>query len=116
MEEVRGKVRDILFYERYFEIFFLKQSPKIQEKMIWTLELLQELPVIPVQYMKHIHGTNGLYEIRIQQGSDIFRIFSFFDEGKIVVLLNAFQKKTQKLPRQEIKRAVQLKKTYEKNK
>lgn len=84
--------------------------------MIWTLELLQELPVIPVQYMKHIHGTNGLYEIRIQQGSDIFRIFSFFDEGKIVVLLNAFQKKTQKLPRQEIKRAVQLKKTYEKNK
>ena len=116
MEKVGEKLRDILFFETYFEDFFVQQKPKVREKIIWTLELLQELPVIPAQYLKHINGTDGLYEIRIQNGSDIFRIFCFFDEGKLVVLINAFQKKTQKLPRKEVKRAIQLKKDYENNK
>ena len=116
MEKVGEKFRDILFFESYFEDFFVQQKPKVKEKIMWTLELLQELPVIPVQYLKQIHGTEGLYEIRIQNGSDIFRIFCFFDEGKLVVLINAFQKKTQKLPRREIVRAIQIKKDYENNK
>jgi phage-related protein len=116
MEKVGEKIRDILFFESYFEDFFVQQKPKVKEKIIWTLELLQELPVIPTQYLKHIYGTDALYEIRIQNGGDIFRIFCFFDEGQLVVLINAFQKKTQKLPRREIKRAIQLKKEYENNK
>ena len=115
MEKVGEKLRDILFFESYFEDFFVQQKPKVKEKIIWTLELLQELPVIPAQYLKHIQGTDGLYEIRIQNGGDIFRIFCFFDDGQLVVLINAFQKKTQKLPRREIKRAIQLKKDYENN-
>ena len=115
MEKVGEKLRDILFFESYFEDFFVHQKPKVKEKIIWTLELLQELPVIPAQYLKHIQGTDGLYEIRIQNGGDIFRIFCFFDDGQLVVLINAFQKKTQKLPRREIKRAIQLKKDYENN-
>jgi phage-related protein len=116
MEKVGEKLRDILFFESYFEDFFVQQKPKVKEKIIWTLELLQELPVIPTQYLKHIHGTDGLYEIRVQHGGDIFRIFCFFDEGSWVILLHAFQKKTQKLPRREIIRAIQLKKDYENNK
>ncbi len=115
MEKVGEKLRDILFFESYFEDFFVQQKPKVKEKIIWTLELLQELPVIPAHYLKHIHGTDGLYEIRIQHGGDIFRIFCFFDDGKLVVLINAFQKKTQKLPRREIVHAIQLKKDYENN-
>ena len=115
MEKVGEKLRDILFFESYFEDFFVQQKPKVKEKIIWTLELLQELPVIPAQYLKHIQGTDGLYEIRIQNGGDIFRIFCFFDDGQLVVLINAFQKKAQKLPRREIKRAIQLKKEYENN-
>jgi phage-related protein len=116
MEKVGEKLRDILFFESYFEDFFVQQKPKVKEKIIWTLELLQEIPVIPAQYLKHIHGTDGLYEIRVQHEGDIFRIFCFFDDGKLVVLINAFQKKTQKLPRREIIRAIQLKKYYENNK
>ena len=77
MEKVGEKLRDILFFESYFEDFFVQQKPKVKEKIIWTLELLQELPVIPAQYLKHIHGTDGLYEIRIQNGGDIFRIFCY---------------------------------------
>ena len=59
-----------------------------------------------------LEGTDGLYEIRIQLASDIFRIFCFFDEGKLVVLANGFQKKTQKTPKQEIVKALKIKEEY----
>jgi phage-related protein len=61
-------------------------------------------------------GTDGLYEIRIELGSNIYRIFCCFDEGRIVVLFNGFQKKTQKIPKSEIEKAVKLKAEYFKQK
>jgi phage-related protein len=39
-------------------------------------------------------------------------VFSFFDEGNLVILLNGFQKKTQKTPKNEIELAEKLKKEY----
>lgn len=60
-----------------------------------------------------MENTDGLFEIRVQQGSDIFRIFCFFDQGNLVVLANGFQKKTQKTPKQEIERALKIKEEYE---
>ncbi|WP_310587408.1 type II toxin-antitoxin system RelE/ParE family toxin [Emticicia sp. CRIBPO] len=72
------KQRKIIFYKDYFKEFFIKQRENIKEKIIWTLELIEELPKIPQSYLKHIEGTNGLFEIRIQFGSDVFRIFCFF--------------------------------------
>ncbi len=54
--------------------------------------------------------------MRIQQGSDIFRIFCFFDEGNLVVLANGFQKKTQRIPKNEIEKALKIKKQYEQEK
>jgi len=102
----KNKKRTIVFYKDYFEEFFVKQKEKVKDKIIWTLELIQELERIPETYLKHIESTEGLFEIRIQQGSDIFRIFCFFDQGKLIVLANGFQKKTQKTPRQEIERAL----------
>ena len=59
-----------------------------------------------------MEGTDGLYEVRVEVGSDIYRIFCCFDKGNIVVLFNAFQKKTQKTPKQEIDLALKLKKEY----
>ncbi len=78
--------------------------------------LIEEVQQVPEIYLKHLEGTNGLYEIRIQLASDIFRIFSFFDEGKLVVLANGFQKKTQKTPRQEITKALKIMEEYYENK
>lgn len=72
------KYRAIIFYKDYFEEFFVKQRGKVRDKIIWTLELIEELKQVPETYLKHIENTNGLYEIRVQQGSDIFRIFCFF--------------------------------------
>lgn len=106
------KKRTVLFYKEYFSDFFIKQRPKVKEKVIWTLELIQEVDRIPETYLKHIENTDGLFENRVQAASDIFRIFCFFDHGSIIVLTNGFQKKTQKTPKQEIEKAVKIKEEY----
>lgn len=110
------KKRTIIFYKDYFEEFFIQQREKVKAKIIWTLELIEELERIPETYLKHIENRDGLFEIRIQQGSDIFRIFCFFDEGQLIVLTNGFQKKTQKTPKNEIEKAIKIKKEYESEK
>lgn len=112
---VEKKPRTVIFYKSYFQEFFIKQREKVKDKIIWTLELIEELQIIPKTYLKHIEGTDGLFEIRIQQGSDIFRIFCFFDHGKIIVLANGFQKKTQRTPKGEIAKALKIKREYEDN-
>lgn len=112
----KGKHRRVIFYKEYFQEFFLKQKDKVKDKIIWTLNLIEELERIPETYLKHLENTDGLFEIRVQQGSDIFRIFCFFDEGKLVVLANGFQKKTQKTPKREIERALKIKAEYESEK
>jgi phage-related protein len=76
------------------------------------LQLIATLDRVPEKYFKHINGSTGLYEIRVEVGSDIFRIFCFFDKGKLVILVNGFQKKTQKTPKNEIELAEKLKKQY----
>ncbi|TAE26179.1 MAG: type II toxin-antitoxin system RelE/ParE family toxin [Cytophagales bacterium] len=105
--------RTIVFYKDYFQDFFAGLRDKVKDKIVWTLELIEELPTIPETYLKHIENTDGLYEIRVQQGGDIFRIFCFFDQGRLVVLMNGFQKKTQKTPKREIDKALKIKLDYE---
>jgi phage-related protein len=110
------RYRTIIFYKDYFQEFFLHQREKVKNKIIWTFDLIQELQRVPETYLKHIENTNGLFEIRVQQGSNIFRIFCFFDQGQLVVLANGYQKKTQKTPKQEIDKALKIKEEYEKDK
>ncbi len=112
----KQKFRTIIFYKNYFDNFFVKQRDKVKNKIIWTLDLIEEHQRVPELYLKHIENTDGLFEIRVQQGSDIFRIFCFFDQGQLVVLANGFQKKTQKTPKQEIERALKIKEEYESEK
>lgn len=110
------KIRRVIFYQDHFEQFFLLQKEKVKEKILWTLELLEDLLRIPETYLKHIENTDGLYEIRVQYGSAIFRIFCFFDEGKVVVVICGFQKKQQKIPKKEIDKALKIKEAYESEK
>lgn len=107
------QIRYIYLYKEYFSDFFKKQKQKVKDKIIWTFRLIETIQQIPSDYLKHIEGTDGLYEIRVQLGNDIFRIFCFFDDGKLVVLANGFQKKTQKTPKSEIEQALKIKKQYE---
>ena len=107
------KYRKITFYKNHFQDFFVKQNKKVKAKIIWTFELVEDLQRVPETYLKHIENTDGLYEIRVQSGHDIFRILCFFDQGHLVVLMNGFQKKTQKTPKREIEMALKIKAEYE---
>lgn len=107
------KIRNVFIYKNYFSEFFDEQNQKVKQKIIWTLKIVETIDKIPAEYFKHLEGTNGLYEIRVQIGNNIFRIFCFFDEGKLVVLTNGFQKKTQKTPKREIEKALKIKMEYE---
>ena|SRR5665648_430174 len=108
-------IREIIFFGYSFWDFYKKQSQKVRKKINWTIGLLKYLELIPEKYLKHIEDTD-LYEIRISFGNNIFRIFCFFDKERIIVVLNVFQKKTEKTPKTEIERALKLKKNYYENK
>ncbi len=106
------KVREVIAYENHFEDFLLEQSIKVQDKIFKIIEAIETLERVPANYLKHLEGTNGLYEARIQLGSNIWRVFCFFDNGKLVILLNGFQKKSQKTPKSEIDKALKLMTKY----
>ena len=105
-------VRHIFFYRRYFLNFYATLQPAVQRKFDWTLQLIATVDRVPVKFFKHLEGTDGLYEIRVEVGPNIYRTFSFFDKGQLIVLLNGFQKKSQKTPKSELEQALQLKKQY----
>ena len=84
----------------------------MQKKIIKILDKVEQIERIPQSYLKYIEGTNDLFEIRVQLGTNIFRVFCFFDGNKLVVLLSGFQKKTQKTPKEEIKRALKIMNDY----
>ena len=105
-------IRDTFVYGSEFWDFYYSQTKKVQDKIDWVIDLIRSFKMIPEKYFKHIVGTNGLFEIRVKTGSNIFRIFCFFDEGNLVILLNGFQKKKQKTPKNEIVKAERLKKEY----
>lgn len=109
--EKRG-VREIYFYRDYYLNFYHSLRPEVKKKINWTLQLITTLERVPEKYFRHIQGSTGVYEIRIEVGSDIFRVFSFFDKGQIIILINGFQKKAQKTPKNEIDLAERLKKQY----
>jgi phage-related protein len=106
------KVREVVEFENHFSEFLKQQPIKVQNKIFKTIEAIETLERVPSNYLKMLVGTNGLYEARIQLGSDIWRVFCFFDNGKLVILLNGFTKKTQKTPKNEIEKALHLMQNY----
>lgn len=106
------RVREVVEFENHFSEFLKKQPIKVQNKIYKIIEAIETLERVPANYLKALVGTNGLYEARIQLGSDIWRVFCFFDKGKLVILLNGFTKKTQKTPKKEIEKALQLMRKY----
>ena len=106
------KVREVISYKEHFESFLVKQPTKVQDKIFKVIEIIETYERVPAHYLKHLTGTDGLYEARIKLGSNIWRVFCFFDKGKLVILLNGFAKKTQKTPQKEINKALKLMAEY----
>lgn len=105
-------IRDIFYYENYYLDFFRELRPEVKKKFNWTLQLIATIDKVPEKYFKHMTNSTGIYEVRVEVGSDIYRVFSFFDKGNLIVLANGFQKKTQKTPVSELNLAEKLKKQY----
>ena len=110
MEE--KNIRTVFFYKNYYLDFFEKLRPEVKGKFIWTLRVIETLEIVPIKYFKHIESSTGIYEIRVEVGSDIYRAFSFFDKDRLIIIINGFQKKSQKTPKAEIELAEKLKKQY----
>jgi phage-related protein len=101
--------RKLIFFRAYFKDFVDSLPKKVQEKINFVLFTISVAPRIPVKFFQHIAGTDGLYEIRVEFESNIYRIFCCFDRGNLVVLFNGFQKKSQKTPKSEIDKALKIK-------
>jgi phage-related protein len=104
--------RNIQVYKNHFWDFYNAQTNKVQDKIDYSIGLVRSMKVVPKSFFDHMTGTDGLWEIKVKLGSNIFRVFCCFDEGNLVILLSGFQKKSQKTPKKEIKKAERLKKEY----
>ncbi|MBN2767195.1 MAG: type II toxin-antitoxin system RelE/ParE family toxin [Paludibacteraceae bacterium] len=108
--------RTIIFYQNHFIDFYKELNPKVKEKIKYVLELIKQVERVPEKFLAPMTGYEGLFEIRIEYQSNIFRVFCCFDQGQLIVLFNGFQEKSQKTPKTEIERAMKLKTEYFENK
>lgn len=104
--------RQIVFHGTYFQEFYIEQNDKVREKIAYVFQVVKTVEKVPEKFLKHIENSDGLFEVRVEVGSNIYRIFCCFDKGNVVVLFNGFQKKTQKTPKQELELATKLKHEY----
>lgn len=104
--------RTIRIYKTYFTEFYVEQTDPVKRKINYCLNMVKTVDRVPSSILRNMEGADGLYEVRVEVGSNIFRIFCCFDEGTLVILFNGFQKKTQKTPKKEIDKAKRLMKEY----
>ena len=102
--------RKIIAYKHYFSEFVNSLKAEEVKKLRYVLDMLKMNNRISAKFVKPIK--EGLYELRTEYNSNAYRVFFIFDEGNIVILFNGFQKKTQKTPKNEIEKALRLKKEY----
>ena len=110
-------MREIQFYRTGLgvcpvEEFLDSLGPKQTQKVLWVLRVVRDLPRVPVQYLKKLEGTDGLWEVRAEFGGDAFRLLGFWEAGRLIILTNGFAKKTQKTPERELALAARRRREY----
>ena len=108
----RKYVRQVVAYANYFKDFKKTLSKETLQKIYQIFIYIMTQEQVPAKFLKSITGVVGLYEIRVEESGNIYRIFCCMDEGRLVILFNGFQKKTQKTPQSEIDKAEKLMKEY----
>lgn len=104
--------RTILFYGDNVFDFYKSQDPKVQLKIEYVLDMVRFERQVPIKFFKKLENTDGIWEVRVITSQKSIRILCFQDRSTVVVLTNAFVKKSQKTPRNEIKTAERLKEDY----
>ena len=110
------KFRQIKLFKSYYKEFYVAQPQTVRDKINFVLRLVETQRIIPKKFFRFLEGSDGIYEIRVEIDSNIYRVFCCMDEGALVVLFHGIQKKSQKTPPKEIKRAEAIKKEYFKSK
>ena len=104
--------RKIIFHGEYFIEFYKPLNINVKSKFQYVFELIKQVNMVPKKFLAPMTGYEGLFEIRVEYQSNIYRVFCCFDKGKLIVLFNGFQKKSQKTPKKEIEKAMKLKDEY----
>lgn len=112
MPQKRNYIRQVFPFKDYFKDFKKTLSKDVLMKIYQVFMLIMTEESIPAKFFRRIESTKDLYEIRIEMNSNIFRIFCCFDEGNLIILFNAFQKKTKKTPHGEIEKAERIRNEY----
>jgi len=112
-----GMKRQIVFYKTSMgkspvEEFLDNLPAKQAQKAVWVLRLIEDMRIVSAEYFKKMSGTDNLWEVRVNFGSNIYRILGFFDGLKFLILTHAIQKKTRKTSRQAIRLAEERKQDY----
>lgn len=109
-------IRRIKVFKTYYKEFYLAQTLEVRAKIDYVIELIKQVEKVPKTYFKQVESVSGLFEIRVEYAGNIYRIFCCNDEGQLIILFNGFQKKSQKTPPDEIKRAKSIMNEYFKSK
>ncbi len=104
--------RRITKYGDHFDQFYAQHDQKVKDKIDWTLDQIKSLDHVPADHLKHLVGSEGLYEIRIHTEGNQYRIFCFFADDNQLVLLNAIQKKSRKTHHHDLAHAAELKHAF----
>ena len=92
---------------------FLQSLPDKQSKKVArTLRVVRDLEQVPTKYLKKIKSTEDIWEVRATLGNNTFRLLGFYDGPNLIVLTSGFAKKTNKVPKQEIKTAEERKRDF----
>jgi phage-related protein len=110
------KIRTIKLFRNYYKEFYVAQTDDVRRKINQVLKMIETQRIVPIKFFRYIEESDGIYEVRVEVGNNIYRVFSCFDKGAVVVLFHGIQKKSQKTPPKEIKRAETIKKEYFKSK
>lgn len=102
--------RKIRVYKTYFQEFMSTLTQEQRHKVNYSIDMLKTQDRVSAKFVKHIR--EGLFELRAEYESNIFRVFFIFDGNDVVVLFSGFQKKSQQTPEREIKKALAIKKEY----
>ena len=110
-------MREILFYKTQsgaspIEDFIDDLNARQAQKVTWVLRLIEELDQIPKQYFKKLSGTDNIWEVRVKDGKEIFRLLGFWKDSKFIILVHAFKKKSQQIKKSDLKLAERRKREY----
>jgi len=105
-------IKQVYYYKNYYLDFFQSLNSDVKKNFNRTIKLIATIESVPVKFLKHIENTDGLYEVRVEVETAMYRVFCFFDKGKLIILINGFRMKSKRTSIREIELAEKIKKNY----